>query len=403
MTNNHEETASAAGGWQSRWQGALMDTYGTPRLNLVKGKGSHVWDSEDKEFLDLLSGIAVNALGHAHPAVIDAVTKQISTLGHTSNIFAHPQVIELATKLSALVGAEGAKVFFCNSGAEANEAAFKIARATGRPKILAAERGFHGRTMGSLAMTGQPDKREPFEPMPPGVEFYPYGDLDAVRDIADDKTAAIILESIQGETGVIPAPAGFLKGLRDLCDERGILLIVDEVQAGMGRTGEWFGFQAASIIPDVITMAKGLGGGLPIGACVATPRAQVLSKGMHGTTFGGNPVACAAANAVIDTIETESILDNVNEVSAIFRDGLSKHPLVTEIRGRGLMLGVVLSVPCTLNPIDYGLLLNKPAPDVLRIVPPLNISKSDAEDGVRKITAMLDDLAAQSPRENNEN
>ncbi|WP_312589431.1 acetylornithine transaminase [Corynebacterium dentalis] len=378
--------------WQDQWQTAIMPTYGTPQLELVKGSGAIVTDSEGKDYLDLLSGIAVNALGHAHPAIIEAVTTQISTLGHTSNIFAHPQVITLAEKLREIAGeqAQDAQVFFSNSGAEANEAAFKIARATGRPRILTAERGFHGRTMGSLALTGQPDKRKQFEPMPAGVDYFPYGDLEAVREMADESVAAILVESIQGETGVIPAPEGFLAGLREICDEHGILLMIDEVQAGMARTGDWFGYQSAGIVPDVITLAKGLGGGLPIGATIAWPPAQLLEKGMHGTTFGGNPVACAAANAVIDTIRTENLMDNVNKVGAYFEQQLAAHPSVTEVRGRGLMLGVVLDAPLTEDPLDYGLILNRPSPDVIRIVPPLNMTMVQAQDGVDKITTMLD-------------
>lgn len=378
--------------WQDQWQTAIMPTYGTPQLELVKGSGAIVTDSEGKDYLDLLSGIAVNALGHAHPAIIEAVTTQISTLGHTSNIFAHPQVITLAEKLREIAGeqAQDAQVFFSNSGAEANEAAFKIARATGRPRILTAERGFHGRTMGSLALTGQPDKRKQFEPMPAGVDYFPYGDLEAVREMAHESVAAILVESIQGETGVIPAPEGFLAGLREICDEHGILLMIDEVQAGMARTGDWFGYQSAGIVPDVITLAKGLGGGLPIGATIAWPPAQLLEKGMHGTTFGGNPVACAAANAVIDTIRTENLMDNVNKVGAYFEQQLAAHPSVTEVRGRGLMLGVVLDAPMTEDPLDYGLILNRPSPDVIRIVPPLNMTMEQAQDGVDKITTMLD-------------
>lgn len=388
--------ASAAASWEQHWNDAVMDTYGTPQRELVSGQGAIVTDSTGATYLDLLSGIAVNALGHGHPAIIDAVTRQLSTLGHTSNIFAHPQVIALAENIKTLIGpaAEDAKVFFCNSGAEANEAAFKIARATGKTKILAAERGFHGRTMGALALTGQPDKQELFKPLPAGVEFYPYGDIEALRDMADESTAAIFLESIQGETGVIPAPEGFLTDVRALCDELGILMVVDEVQAGMGRTGQWFGYQVEDTVPDVITMAKGLGGGLPIGACVALPTAQLLAKGMHGTTFGGNPVVCAAANAVIETIKAEDILANVREQSEVFAT-LAEHPSVTEVRGRGLMLGVVLDQPLTVDPLDYGLILNRPNPQVLRIVPPLNITAEQAHDGVEKITTMLDDNRAK--------
>ena len=403
MTQNLE---NATNDWQGHWNAALFETYGTPPRELVSGRGTIVADAEGNEYLDLLSGIAVNALGHAHPAIVDAVTNQIATLSHTSNLFAHPQVIKLAERLKGLLGeqsgeaaeaAAGARVFFSNSGAEANEAAFKIARATGKTKILAAECGFHGRTMGALALTGQPDKQEPFKPLPGGVEYYPYGDIEALREMADDDTAAIFLESIQGETGVIPAPDGFLAAVRELCDAHDILMVVDEVQAGMGRTGQWFGFQhEAGVLPDVITMAKGLGGGLPIGATLALPKAQLLAKGMHGTTFGGNPVVCAAANAVIDTIEAEDLLANVATQSQAIRDGLADHPSVQTIRGRGLMLGVVLDAPLNLDPLDYGLIVNKPQPDVIRLVPPLNISADEVQRGVTKIRQMLDDNRAQN-------
>lgn len=403
MTQNLENSTND---WQGHWNAALFEIYGTPPRELVSGRGTIVTDAEGNEYLDLLSGIAVNALGHAHPAIVDAVTNQIATLSHTSNLFAHPQVIKLAERLKGLLGeqsgeaaeaAAGARVFFSNSGAEANEAAFKIARATGKTKILAAERGFHGRTMGALALTGQPDKQEPFKPLPGGVEYYPYGDIEALREMADDDTAAIFLESIQGETGVIPAPDGFLAAVRELCDAHDILMVVDEVQAGMGRTGQWFGFQhEAGVLPDVITMAKGLGGGLPIGATLALPKAQLLAKGMHGTTFGGNPVVCAAANAVIDTIEAEELLANVATQSQAIRDGLADHPSVQTIRGRGLMLGVVLDAPLNLDPLDYGLIVNKPQPDVIRLVPPLNISADEVQRGVTKIRQMLDDNRAQN-------
>lgn len=403
MTQNLE---NATNDWQGHWNAALFETYGTPPRELVSGRGTIVTDAEGNEYLDLLSGIAVNALGHAHPAIVDAVTNQIATLSHTSNLFAHPQVIKLAERLKGLLGEQhgeaaeavaGARVFFSNSGAEANEAAFKIARATGKTKILAAERGFHGRTMGALALTGQPDKQEPFKPLPGGVEYYPYGDIEALREMADDDTAAIFLESIQGETGVIPAPDGFLAAVRELCDAHDILMVVDEVQAGMGRTGQWFGFQhEAGVLPDVITMAKGLGGGLPIGATLALPKAQLLAKGLHGTTFGGNPVVCAAANAVIDTIEAEDLLDNVATQSQAIRDGLADHPSVQTIRGRGLMLGIVLDAPLSLDPLDYGLIVNKPQPDVIRLVPPLNISADEVQRGVTKIRQMLDDNRAQN-------
>ncbi|WP_313095512.1 acetylornithine transaminase [Corynebacterium variabile] len=389
---------NTAQNWKSDWENAVMPTYGTPAINLVSGKGSRVTDSDGKEYIDLLAGIAVNALGHAHPAIVEAVSTQIATLGHTSNIFAHPQVIALANKLRNLISPD-AHVFFSNSGAEANEAAFKTARLTGKSRILAAEHGFHGRTMGSLAMTGQPGKRAPFEPMPAGVEFYPYGDLDALRALigqTPDDTAAVILESVQGETGVVPAPEGFLTGVRALCDEFGVLMIVDEVQAGMGRTGQWFGYQAdlpASIVPDLITLAKGLGGGLPIGACVAATRAgQLLAAGQHGSTFGGNPVSCAAGNAVIDTIVADNVLDNVNAQGEYLRTGLEALDAVDHVRGRGLMLGVVLKDAhpgIAAEALDAGLLLNQPADDVIRLVPPLTITDTDVREAVAILKELL--------------
>lgn len=389
---------NTAQNWKSDWENAVMPTYGTPAINLVSGKGSRVTDSDGKEYIDLLAGIAVNALGHAHPAIVEAVSTQIATLGHTSNIFAHPQVIALANKLRNLISPD-AHVFFSNSGAEANEAAFKTARLTGKSRILAAEHGFHGRTMGSLAMTGQPGKRAPFEPMPAGVEFYPYGDLDALRALieqAPDDTAAVILESVQGETGVVPAPEGFLTGVRALCDEFGVLMIVDEVQAGMGRTGQWFGYQAdlpAGVVPDLITLAKGLGGGLPIGACVAATRAgQLLAAGQHGSTFGGNPVSCAAGNAVIDTIVADNVLDNVNAQGEYLRTELEALDAVDHVRGRGLMLGVVLKDAhpgIAAEALDAGLLLNQPADDVIRLVPPLTITDTDVREAVAILKELL--------------
>lgn len=385
-------TDPTTGTWRDRWAGALMDTYGTPAVELVSGRGARVTDSDGREYIDLLAGIAVNALGHAHPAVVDAVSRQVATLGQVSNVFAHPQVISLAERIKEIGGEDDARVFFCNSGAEANEAAFKLARLTGRPRIIAAENGFHGRTMGSLALTGQPAKRAPFEPLPAGVEFVPYGDIDALRALADDSTAAVILESIQGETGVVPPPPGYLARVRELCDAHGILMIVDEVQAGMGRTGRWFGYQEDGIVPDVVTMAKGLGGGLPLGACVAMPRADLFTPGGHGTTFGGNPVSCAAGLAVVDTIRREGLLDHARRMGDLFREGLEGHDAVREVRGRGLMLGVVLrepAAPGSLDPLSRGLILNQPAPDVLRIVPPLTITDQDVRTSVRIIREML--------------
>ncbi len=327
------------------WQDAMMNNYGTPPVGIVSGHGAYLVDEQGNEYLDLLAGIAVNSLGTNHPAVVEAVSTQVATLGHVSNLFASPPAVKLAQRLKEKVGDDSARVIFSNSGAEANEAAFKLARLTGRRRILAANNGFHGRTMGSLAMTGQPSKRDIFGPLPGGVEFYPYGDIDYLRalvEINPADTAAIILEPIQGETGVIPATIEFLQDIRALCDEHGILMVVDEVQTGVGRTGSFFAFEKAGILPDVITMAKGLGAGLPIGACIGVGKAATLfGPGSHGTTFGGNPVACAAANAVLDVVDEQFVAD-VQTKGEKFTAALEKLALVDHVRGSGLLLGVVL-------------------------------------------------------------
>lgn len=390
------------------WPQVLINTYGTPPVELVSGKGATVTDEQGNVYIDLLAGIAVNALGHAHPAIIEAVTHQISQLGHVSNLFASRPVVEVGAELihrfsrndAAL--ADATRVFFCNSGAEANEAAFKLARLTGRSRILAAVHGFHGRTMGSLALTGQPDKREGFGPMLQGVEFYPYGDLDYLRKLVEtnpNDVAAIILEPIQGETGVIPAPEGFLQGIRALCDEYGILMIVDEVQTGIGRTGDFFAFQHDDILPDVVTMAKGLGGGLPIGACLATGRAaRLMTPGKHGTTFGGNPVACAASRAVLSVVDEEFCRD-VTRKGTIFAEALLHLDHVIEVRGRGLMLGVVVDQPIAKAVVAAGLkkgvILNAPAENIIRLTPPLVITDEEIADAVRAIGITLADVAKE--------
>ena len=382
-----------------RWSGALLDTYPAPPVELVSGAGATVTDAEGNTYIDMLAGIAVNALGHAHPAVVDAVGSQVATLGHVSNLFGSRPVVELAEALQARVGDETARVFFSNSGAEANEAAFKLARLTGRRRILAAERGFHGRTMGALALTGQPDKQAPFAPLPAGVEFYPYGDINALRELVQQdpgNTAAVILEPIQGETGVIPAPAGFLPAVRELCDAHGILLIADEVQTGVGRTGDFFAFQHDGIVPDVITMAKGLGGGLPIGATIARgAAADLFTLGSHGTTFGGNPVACAAAGAVLRTIDDE-FLAEVRRKGQLLIDEASHLPGVARVRGRGLMVGVVLDAPVAKlvvkQGLERGIIVNAPAENVIRLTPPLVIS----DDEIRVAVARLADAIAHA-------
>lgn len=379
-----------------RWAGALLDNYPVPPVELVEGSGSTVTDADDKQYIDMLAGIAVNALGHAHPAVVEAVTNQLSTLGHVSNLFGSAPVVKVAEALREHVGDDTARVYFGNSGTEANEAAFKLARLTGRRRILAAQHGFHGRTMGALAMTGQPDKQKPFEPLPAGVEFYPYGDIEALTALAEQNpsdTAAIILEPIQGETGIIPAPEGFLTQVRELCDKHGILFIADEVQTGVGRTGDFFAFQHEGVLPDVITMAKGLGGGLPIGATIARGEAaKLFTLGSHGTTFGGNPVSCAAATAVLATID-DAFLAEVRRKGQVLYDATSKIPGVKAVRGRGLMLGVVLEQPVAKRVVklglEHGVILNAPADDVIRLTPPLVISDEEIAQAVERLAATI--------------
>ncbi|MFT3715352.1 MAG: acetylornithine transaminase [Gordonia sp. (in: high G+C Gram-positive bacteria)] len=382
---------------QQRWSAALMNNYGTPPVALVSGEGAVVTDADGKQYLDLLGGIAVNALGHAHPAIVDAVTRQIGTLGHVSNLYVAPPAVELAERLEAAFGAPDARALFCNSGAEANEAAFKLARLTGRPQIIAAEGGFHGRTMGALAMTGQPGKRTPFEPMPPGVDYVPYGDADALRAAVTGDTAAVILEPIQGEKGVVVPPEDYLVQARRITADAGALLILDEVQTGIARTGPLFAHQRAGIVPDVVTLAKGLGGGLPIGAVLAAgPAADLFQPGQHGTTFGGNPVCAAAALAVLSYIDDNDLSAHVESVGKTLTSGIDEldHPLIDHVRGAGLLLGVVLTQPLAARAEaaarDHGFLINAPAPDVLRLAPPLILTDEQAQQFVTALPAILD-------------
>lgn len=384
----------------TRWSETIVDTYGTPPIGLISGQGATLTDEEGKSYIDLLAGIAVNSLGYGNEQVAQAVSHQARTLAHTSNLFATQPVLDAGEKLIRRVGDSGARVFFCNSGAEANEAAFKLARLTGRRRILAAEHGFHGRTMGALALTGQPDKQRAFHPLPGGVEFYPFGDADYLRHLVEQDptdTAAIILEPIQGETGVIPAPAGFMQKVSELCDEYGILLIVDEVQTGAGRTGIFFAHEVEGVQPDVITMAKGLGAGVPIGATIARGRAKDLfTPGSHGTTFGGNPVACAAANVVLDTVDAE-FLAEVTRKGDYLRQEIEKLPLVERVRGRGLMLGIVLAKPVAKQAVRDGLaqgiILNAPSENVLRLTPPLVISHDELDTALTTLRTIMEELA----------
>lgn len=383
-----------------RWRETLVDTYGTPPIGLVSGQGATLTDEQGNAYIDLLAGIAVNALGYGNEHVAQAVYHQAQNLVHTSNLFATQPVLDAGAKLIERVGDVNARVFFCNSGAEANEAAFKLARLTGRRRILAAKNGFHGRTMGSLALTGQPDKQNAFRPLPGGVEFYPFGDADYLRQLVElnpEDTAAIIFEPIQGETGVIPAPDGFMQKVNDLCEEYGILLIVDEVQTGVGRTGSFFAHEIEDVRPDVITMAKGLGAGVPIGATITRGRARDLfTPGTHGTTFGGNPVACAAANVVLDTVDAE-FLAEVTHKGDYLRQKLENLPNVDHVRGRGLMLGVVLNAPMAKQAVrgglEKGLILNAPNENVLRLTPPLIISQHELDTALNTLRTILEELA----------
>ena len=380
-----------------RWQRALQDNYGTPTIELVSGNGSVVKDSNGNTYLDFLAGIATNVLGHAHPAVVKAVTKQIATLGHVSNFYAHPNVLELAEKLQKMTGDKSARVFFCNSGAEANEAALKLSRKTGKYKIVATNESFHGRTMGALSLTGQPSKRNPFKPLLKGIKHVPFGDSLAMKRAITKKTAMVIVEPIMGEAGVIVPPSDYLKNLRKYCDDNGALLVIDCVQTGMGRTGDWFGYEYSGIKPDVITLAKGLGGGLPLGAMIALGSASTLfSAGDHGSTFGGNPVATAAGLAVIASMEKEEILKHVDEVGEFLLAELALIPGVTEVRGAGLLIGLTLEKPVakavTKKCQESGALINAPGESTIRLAPALNVSMKQAQKFVAIFSQALKEV-----------
>ncbi|HEX5994895.1 MAG TPA: acetylornithine transaminase [Jiangellales bacterium] len=381
--------------WQDRYDGALMTTFGRPARMLVRGAGCYVWDVDGRRYLDLLGGLAVNSLGHAHPLLTSAITAQLATLGHISNFFASGPQIALAERLICLVGGSGARVFFTNSGAEANETAFKMARRTGRSKIVAAEGGFHGRTMGALALTGKPAIRAAFEPMPPGVVHVPYGDAAALANAVDRDTAAVVLEPIQGEAGVRVPPPEYLAVAREITNRHGALLILDEVQTGIGRTGEWFAFHRAGIVPDVVTLAKGLGGGLPIGACVGVgPAADLLGPGTHGSTFGGNPVAAAAGLAVLHAIERDGLLASVRRVGARLRAGVPAHPMLAGVRGEGLLLAIELAEPVAgavaRAALEAGFIVNAVTPAAIRLAPPLILTDDQAQDFLAALPGILD-------------
>jgi acetylornithine aminotransferase len=386
-----------------RWSQTMMNNYGTPPMALVRGAGAVVTDEDGKQYVDLLGGIAVNALGHAHPAIVAAVTQQISTLGHVSNLYVAEPPVALAELLLALAGRPG-RVLFSNSGAEAVEAAFKLSRLTGRRHVVATHGAFHGRTMGALALTGQPSKADPFRPLPGDVTHVDFGDVEALRAAVTGDTAMVIIEPIQGENGVVVPPPGYLTAAREICTAAGALLALDEVQTGIGRTGHWFHHQAEGVEPDVITLAKGLGGGLPIGACLAFGAAgELFGPGSHGTTFGGNPVSCAAGLAVIRTIANEGLLDNVKRVGEQIRRGVEAlgHPLVGGVRGAGLLLGITLtadvSAPVAGALREAGFLVNPIQPGVIRLAPPLILTTEQADAFLAALPAALDAFLAALP------
>ena len=379
-----------------RWDSSLQNNYGKPSIALVKGKGIVVTDADGKTYLDFLGGIATSILGHAHPAIVKAVTKQISTLSHVSNFYAHPNAIELAEKLAAMTGDKNAKVFFCQSGAEANEAALKLSRRTGKVRVVAAQGAFHGRTMGALSLTGQPSKREPFLPLIKGVKHVPYGDIDAMRKAISKKTAMVIIEPIMGEAGVVVPPPDYLQELRRLCDKNGSLLVIDAVQTGMGRTGDWFGYEYSGITPDVITLAKGLGGGLPLGAMIALGKAaDLFQAGDHGSTFGGNPVTTAAGLAAIKFIETQDILQKVEEQGLYLMQELALIPGVKEVRGAGLLIGIELESLKASEVSDAmreaGVLVNAANGTTIRIAPALIVTDAQINKFIATFRKVITD------------
>jgi acetylornithine aminotransferase len=394
---------SATQALQKRFTAAIMPNYGVPPVAISRGAGCLVWDPDGREYLDLIAGIAVSCLGHAHPAIVEAVSRQVATVAHTSNLFLHEREIELAERLLFLLGGDdppGGRVFFANSGTEANEAAIKLVRrcqGPGRPVIVAAERGFHGRTMGSLALTGKESIRAPFGPFGLTVRFVPFGDAAALSAAVDTDVAAVFLEPCLGESGIVPAPAGYLRAAREACDQAGALLVLDEIQSAIGRTGAWFAHQAEGVRPDVLTLAKGLGGGLPIGACVGLGASGAgFAKGDHGSTFGGNPVACAAALAVLDTIERDGLLAHVTQVGQHLASGLEAvgHPLMAGLRGTGLWLAIVLraDVAAMVEAAarQAGFLVNAVQPDAIRLAPPLILSAAQADQFTAALPGILD-------------
>ena len=366
------------------WSDVMQLNYGTPEISLVSGKGLVVTDINQKKYLDFLGGIATNILGHAHPAIVKAVSAQVSKLGHVSNFYSHPSGLALAKKLQELTGENTARVFFCNSGAEANEAALKLSRKTGKTRIVATTGAFHGRTMGALSLTGQESKRAPFRPLLKDIKHVAFGDINAMRKAVSKKTAMVIVEPILGEAGVITPPAGYLKDLRAICDEHGVLLVLDCVQTGMGRTGNWFGYEHENIRPDVITLAKGIGGGLPLGAMITlgstTPQ---FAPGEHGTTFGGNPIAAAAGLAAISVIEKNRLMTQARSFEKRLKIKLEAIRGVREVRGRGLLIGIALdgeyAKELAADLAKNGFLVNAPNLETIRIAPALIVTKAQID------------------------
>ncbi|MEV7605613.1 acetylornithine transaminase [Paenarthrobacter sp. NPDC089322] len=403
---------SSGADWLSRYSSSLMGVFGTPQRVLVRGAGCLVWDADGKEYLDLLGGIAVNALGHAHPFVTSVISSQLATLGHVSNFFTSPTQIALAEKLLAISNAPtGSKVFFANSGTEANEAAFKLARRNSdgphgkRTKIIALEGAFHGRTMGALALTAKEAYRTPFEPLPGGVVHIPFDDIDALRAAVDDSTAAVFLEPIQGEAGVRPLSAEYLRAAREITSAAGALLILDEVQTGIGRTGKWLASEDAGIVPDAITLAKGLGGGFPVGALITfgSSTSALLAAGQHGTTFGGNPVATAAALATLHAIESQGVLQNVRTIGAHIRAGLAATDAVTEVRGEGLLIGFDVNAdiaPAMVTAaLDAGFIVNSPGPHTIRLAPPLILTFEQADRFLAALPGLIATATATTAKD----
>jgi acetylornithine aminotransferase len=379
---------------EEKWESVFQRSYGTPKINIVSGKGCYLIADNKQRYLDFIGGIATNVLGHNHPAINAAIKKQIGKVAHVSNLYANPTSLELAARLIAMTGDDQARVFFCNSGAEANEAALKLSRKTGRSKIISTIGSFHGRTLGALSLTGQAAKRDIFAPIIKKVAYLPYGDIKALRKAIDKRTAMVIIEPIQGENGVITPPAGYLKEIRALCDQTGALMVIDAIQTGMGRTGFWFGYEHEDIKPDVITLAKGLGGGLPLGAMIALGRsANLFQPGEHGSTFGGNPVSCAAGLAAIDVIEKTHLSEKALALGEYLRAQIGDISGVTEVRGRGLLLGIGLEKPWAKEISNFllakGVLVNAPNESTIRIAPPLIVSKRECEKFVNILKEVM--------------